>query len=224
MSTDEATLYKHPWTQWTVFVGKVEAGSCRRKDQGKHGPSQACFQQAEKGAGNIQKAEITRTGNAPKDSRAQCVAQGILGTGNYAGDRQEMGFAPNSLKDLGHLFSLYSLLCFYLRKCMHPLTSPALTEPVLQGGADRRRLTLGRRDLWDLPLCPSPARPSPCCQWWPHCLGFSKPCDHFLDSRAWLFRAPPPPSTFWNFKPQKAEVCVGGKKCRSPFPCCPVPS
>lgn len=47
MSMAQVTLYKCPQTQWTAFMGKVEAGSCKRKDQEKHGPGQACFQQAD---------------------------------------------------------------------------------------------------------------------------------------------------------------------------------
>lgn len=56
-------------------------------------------------------------------------------------------------------------------------------------------MTLGCPDPWDLFLCPSLAKlPLP---------GFSKPCSHFLDSRAWLYPVLTP--SIWNFKPQNAN-------------------
>ena len=102
---------------------------------------------------------------------------------------------------------------------MFQLTSIALTESALQGGANRRHLTLGCQDLSDLLLYPSLAKsllPAMA-----HCPGFSKPRDHFLDSRAWLFHAPLPP-TFWNFKPQNAKE-GGGKRCQPPAPIAQLP-
>lgn len=91
---------------------------------------------------------------------------------------------------------------------MLQLTSVALTESALQGSADRHGLTLGCRDLSDLFLCPSLAKSLLSAM--AHCPGFSKPCDHFLDSRAWLFRAlPPQPSGILSPRMQRWGEGVG---------------
>ena len=96
MSTDQATLYQHPWTQWTVFMGQVEAGSARRKDQGTHGPSHAAFNRL-----LAEEMNRSRTKGRDRESRygtkghqsSVCATKG-LGNWELYGRQAGDGFHP----------------------------------------------------------------------------------------------------------------------------------